>query len=223
MSNTDYKGLLGKFYNMQASKEAIQNLKLIQNLKIPKSFHSNPVSSMGIIDYYGQRMTIRDAYIKECGFTLISEDWIKPLVKWIGDRPCLEVMAGTGWLSYALSTYGVKIKATDNFSWCMKYTRIHKLVENLDAIQAINKYGSQVKFIIMSWPYMDNTAFQVLKQMREINPKCRLIYIGEWWGGCTADDEFFELAEVCKVQSFENAVKNYKRWSGINDSITLIK
>ena len=43
----------------------------------------------------------------------------------------------------------------------------------------------------MSWPYMDDTCYKAYKMMKEINPNCLMIYIGESIGGCTACDEFF--------------------------------
>lgn len=59
--------------------------------------------------------------------------------------------------------------------------------------------------------------------MREINPKCRMIYIGEDFGGCTANNDFFNNIEECYVKGFEDAVGNYRRWQSIHDSIVLVK
>ena len=156
---------------------------------------------------------------------MLSEDWVKPLAKWIGDRPCLEIMCGNGYLSYALSKYGCNIKATDNYSWNKEFEKMGSIypVENLDCIAAIEKYGKNVKFIICSWPYMDSNAYRSLMKMREINPKCRMIYIGEEFGGCTANNDFFNNIEECYVKGFEDAVGNYRRWQSIHDSIVLVK
>ena len=66
-------------------------------------------------------------------------------------------------------------------------------IEVMDAIDAIKKFGKEVEFIIMSWPpYNEPIAYEVLKTMREVNPNLKLIFIGEDYGGCTADDNFFD-------------------------------
>lgn len=200
-----------------------ENFDLLKKGEIPKSFGNfrvptyfgDPFSNTGYINW-------RDKYSKSFGFPLISEDWVKPLAKWIGDRPCLEIMAGTGYLSYALSKYGVNIKATDNFSWS-DYFNNSVNVECLDCFEAIKKYGNRVDFIICSWPYMDDTAALCLELMFKINPKCRMIYIGEDFGGCTANDRFFNIADFQDIKGFNDAVMNYTRWDGIHDFIGLVK
>ena len=167
----------------------------------------------------------RSYFIREQGFALLTEEWVKPLARWIGDRPCLEIMCGNAYLSYALNKYGCNVKATDNFSWNKEFEKMGNIypIENLDCVAAIEKYGNQVKFIICSWPYMDNNAYKSLMKMREVNSKCRMIYIGEDFGGCTANEAFFNNIEECYVNGFENAVANYRNWQGIHDSIRLIK
>lgn len=59
--------------------------------------------------------------------------------------------------------------------------------------------------------------------MREVNSKCRFIYIGEGWGGCTVNDRFFEIAEECNIKSFREAVSKYRSWYGVCDRIVLYK
>ena len=156
---------------------------------------------------------------------MFAENWVKPLARWIGNRPCLEIMAGSGYFSYALSKYGCNVKATDNYSWKESFSLMNKYipVENLDCLEAIKKYGKDVKFIICSWPYMDNKANECLLLMRKVNPKCRMIYVGEDMSGCTANNAFFNNLEECYVKGFDDAVSEYRRWDSIHDSIRLIK
>lgn len=141
--------------------------------------------------------------IRQCsGYALIYDEWIKELATFIGSKKVLEVMSGTGALAATLRSHGVDIKCTDNRSWdvaqpdkCSPWCE----VEELDCIEAVNKYGADVDFILMSWPpYDEPQANQVLLEMRKVNPNCRLIYIGESYGGCTADDEFFSNAVECE-------------------------
>ncbi len=171
---------------------------------------------------YREVMSYRENYIRKVGFSRVSKNWVRPLARWIGDRKCLEIMAGSGAITYALREEGIKIKATDNFSWSQPF-RQWTQVENMDCIEAIEKYGKEVSFIICSWPYMDDTAYRALLKIREVNPKCRMIYIGEWCGGCTADDGFFSEIKVEEVKGFDDAVKNYSRWYSIHDYPYLVK
>jgi len=137
-------------------------------------------------------------------------------------------MAGTGSLSFALQQQGINIRATDNFSWD-KHNNWNEDenywtgIEYVDAIEAVKKYGENIDVIIMSWPYMDDIAVKVLHTMRDVNPNCIMIYIGEEDGGCTANDEFFETIEEIEDQEFKNAVSNFKRWWGIYDCPQLVK
>ena len=194
----------------------------INNRIIPESYPRY------FTDYINpNRWTDRDETIKCMGFSLISLDWIKPLSQWINNRKCLEVMAGSGCLSYALRQEKVNIISTDDYSWKTNNWRDNERmwmdVENLDAIESVKKYGRNVDIIIMSWPYMDNTGTQVLKAMREVNSNCVMIYIGEGSGGCTADDEFFNIMSEVEDEFFYNSVKEYKQWYGIHDRPYLIK
>lgn len=200
----------------------LANLELLSQGRLPKLYPNMPLQQYLTLPN-GNSMNIREKYIEQCGFALLAENWIKPLAKWIGDRPCLEVMAGCGSLTYFLSEYGVKIKATDNYSWDKKFPNKYTEVENLDAIEATRRYGDKVKFIICSWPYMDSTATRVLLEMRKVNKQCRMIYIGEGRGGCTADDSFFNTAIECEVNGFDEAVSTYRHWYCIHDTIKLIK
>jgi hypothetical protein len=167
---------------------------------------------------------LRDEWLKKGMFAFVSKEWTKPLVQWIGKRKCLEVMAGAGWLAKALSDDGVNIIATDNHSWINDRGWVKMFdVEELDAIQSVILYGHNIDILIISWPYMDNVAFQTIKQLHIQNPNSLIIYIGENYGGCTADDEFFEHFEEIEDEKFNKATSNFKSWWGIHDHIYLGK
>lgn len=198
------------------------NYHLLSKGILPKSYINKPLEMIPTLMYNDKYINWRDKYAKRFGFPLFAENWVKPLAQWIGNRPCLEIMAGTGYLSYFLKRYGVNIIATDDYSWKSHFENINN-VEMLDCIKAIENYGENCKFIICSWPYMDDGAYKALLKMREVNSKCRFIYIGEGWGGCTADDRFFEIAEECNIKSFREAVSKYRSWYGVCDRIVLYK
>lgn len=172
----------------------------------------------------------RNKIIKHMGFALLSWDWLDYIVEFLKDKRCLEVMAGSGSLTYALKQKGVNIIATDNFSWdgmsdCNWNSdkEYWTDIENIDAIEAVEKYGEATDVIIMSWAYMDDTAYRVLQKMREVNPDCIMIFIGESEGGCTADISFYEAIYTVDDDLIDKANQNFKSWEGIYDRIWLVK
>lgn len=168
------------------------NNKIIPE-RTPSSFtqHMDPMDS-NYFELMIHTMGLREYLIKQWGYVLLDKQWIRGLSQYIGNKKCLEVMAGTGSLTYALKEFGTDIVATDDFSWRNRWIDLWTEVIKMDAIESIETYKPD--YIIMSWAYMDDTAYKCLLKMREINPKCKLIFIGEGHGGCTANDEFFETA-----------------------------
>ena len=141
-------------------------------------------------------------------FPILSECFIKKFVDYLSSYgKVMEVMAGEGWVSHWLNKYGCDniISVTDNKSWKGNGGSFNYLpiVEKKDATEAVKEIEADV--VIMSWPYMDDTALRVWEALR---PGTRLVYIGEGFGGCTANDEFFtttsashnkeESIELCK-------------------------
>lgn len=138
----------------------------------------------------------RQKYIETYGFCLVAKDWINELSQIIGSGKCMEIMSGLGLITYALQEAGINCFATDDFSyknnpaWFSGDPWVN--TECIDAVEAVKKYGAKCDYIICSVPYMDNTAYLSLMAMREVNPECKMIYIGEGPGGYTADDDFFK-------------------------------
>jgi hypothetical protein len=196
-----------------ASKIVGEKYQTPDKFPYPKSKRWNISSMMNEIQE-------RYEWNKKGMFAFISKEWIKPFSKWIGKRACLEVMAGAGHLSKALREFGINVIATDDYSWPKKndWEFVTEVIE-MEAVKAVIKYGKQSDIIIMSWPYMDSTAFKVLQAMHVINPHAILIYIGEWHGGCTADDEFFRHFSEIDDMEFTKAVSNFRSWEAIHDYV----
>jgi hypothetical protein len=74
---------------------------------------------------------------------------IQELAGLIGRRPCLEIGAGDGTLSRFLGDAGIRIRATDDYSWnhTIQYP---EAVEKLNARQALQRY--QPEAVVCSWP-----------------------------------------------------------------------
>lgn len=162
-------------------------------------------------------------YINEGMFAFVSWEWVNPFVEWIGERKCLEVMAGRGILSYALREKGVDVVSTDDFSWakekdyCKQWNDTVTGVEALDAVDAVEKYGKDIDILIMCWPFMDDTAYEVIKKLNEVNSRAVVVYIGEGYGGCTASDSFFDNFEEIEDAEFDKVVDKYQAWPAIHD------
>ena len=172
-------------------------------------------------DAWVSHFEAREECIKAGMWAIVYDEWIKELALWIGDRTCLEIMAGAGWIAKALAGYGVDIIATDDYSWEKKYTGNHNMlrkyqynIEELEASEATKKYQDR-EILICSWPYMDNEFTDACKNWQG-KP---IVYIGEGESGCTANDEFFQGFE-----EDESAPKiQLMCWPGIHDYIQIGK
>jgi hypothetical protein len=188
-------------------------------------FNKEPDSLQDFEDYFSfdsshstKEHRLKDAYQSAGMYGFVSWRWVRPFVEWIGQRKVLEVMAGRGWLTYALRQKGVDVVAIDDFSWFTSYDPITDVIE-MDAVTAVDVY-KDVDIVIMSWPFMDNTAYQVLKKMHESNPSALLVYIGEY-GGCTADELFFDHLVEVEDESFKEVARNFQSWHGFHDHLML--
>lgn len=163
-------------------------------------------------------------------FAFVCWDWVRPLARWIGSRRCLEVMAGRGFLSHALRKCSVNVIATDDYSWHRSEHQpwagmpLMTDIEEMDAVDAVRKYGASVDFVIMSWAYMDNTSYNVVKELRNVNPKALIIHIGEGGGGCTDSDQFFgAVKQVNDKRFYEDVAPKYQTWQMLHDRLNLFR
>lgn len=200
----------------------MHNKELLLNHKVPFSY---PKSVQDVS--YPHVGIEREDFIPISAFPLICNEWVNPLAEYIGDKKCIEVMAGTGMLSKALQNFGVSITATDSFMWehthwFPKDSELWTDIEKIDCCEAIRKYAT-VDFVVCSWPYMDDNCYECLMTMREVNPSCKMIYIGELDGGCTASNKFFEAADWVEDEEFDHSVYKFMSWRGIHDRICLAK
>jgi hypothetical protein len=86
-------------------------------------------------------------------YCFYSRELIEALTEMIASRSCLEIGAGDGTLSHFLKNQGIKITATDNYSWknAVEYPAD---VINFDAREALKTYAPEV--VICSWPPSQN-------------------------------------------------------------------
>lgn len=201
----------------QISKEGFKLIETIMNKEIVEDI------SEIFLESFSSTMFRRYA-LEHMGFSLLTKKFIKGLAKFIDDKKCLEIMSGHGCLSKSLQDEGIDIIATDNYSWNSRLNMSDKWtnVEQIDCLEAIRKYGKNVSYILCSWiPYESTIGYEALKLMNEINPDCKMIVIGEGYGGCTADDLFFENIEEIDIK--DDFINDFRSWQGINDYVSMVK
>jgi hypothetical protein len=139
--------------------------------------------------------------------------WAVPAQKAINclkaSMPIVEFGAGSGY--WAQLVTGVwddpNYKAYDNFSTHC-FTDMFYNVQDVPPIVA----GNETFFFC--WPYMNSMATDAIKLYK---PK-RIIYVGEGYGGCTADDEFHTLLDDSYQEKAEIPIPKYE---GIHDTFTV--
>ncbi|RMC61374.1 SAM-dependent methyltransferase [Lactobacillus sp. ESL0259] len=94
----------------------------------------------------------------------------------------LEIMAGNGYWSKALSQVGVKMTATDNLDWSRTSNtgaQAFVPVSNYDAARAVKQF-SDVDLIICSWaPNFGNSDEKAVNAWQKLNSATHLLFVGE--------------------------------------------
>lgn len=130
-----------------------------------------------------------------------SDRFLDELAAWIGARRVLEVFAGNGLLASRLAAEGTDVLATTLFAGHDGHDRgMHFDVVEMEATEAVLKFGADRDVLLMSWPTATEAA---TKAVLRWGPERPVIFIGEvtrhdlgfsGLGGC-ASDLFFELTE----------------------------
>ncbi|MCM1440205.1 MAG: hypothetical protein NC131_13530 [Roseburia sp.] len=184
-------------------------------------------------DHFFGLYEYRDQYVSKYCFPLITVEALDELAMDIcnvlsetGKSKVLEVCCGSGYLGSLLKIKGIDIVCTDNHNWRDDERRNKKFfrtaytdIEELDAVEAVEKYHDDIGCVILSWPeYESDLAEKVLRKCLEYG--ISMIYIGEDLGGCTADDGFFNLIEEeCDEIMI---VHSYVQFDGMHDYVSLI-
>lgn len=180
-------------------------------------------SSKNVIkEYYFRKKYVTNSY------PVLTHEFIKKLANFTQQfNPVSELSCGPGWLTYWLQRYGQTVSGgcVDDFSWNKDCETIifnfNEWVTKKDSIQHV-KDTPDINLYILSWPYMDFVAFDIWNAMKENQ---HLLYIGEDYGGCTADPSFFESTSNHEIENEEldNLNKKFIRFDMIHDTIRLFK
>lgn len=156
-------------------------------------------------------LEIRTAYIKQCGFGIVTKELIDALLPWcVGN--VVEVGSGSGWLAAHLKAAGLSLECYDDKSWHDPWAQTYTDIITGDGAANVGDADT----VIMSWPdYAGDFAKRVIDAMRH---GARLLYCGEGDGGCTGDKSFHETVNDTWRKDFDKAVGPLNRcFDGIHD------
>jgi hypothetical protein len=153
----------------------------------------------------------REEFIGRLGFSLVTQEIVDYIVGY--RRPVLSIGCGSGFVEHVLTQSGCMVVATDNYA--RQYSREWEpgfiSIENISAQDAVCKYHGYDVFV--SWPcYAEQWAYEAAKNMKVGN---YLYYIGEGYGGCTADDDFHDLLYTDFV--LQENTPSLPQFSGLHD------
>jgi hypothetical protein len=136
-------------------------------------------------------------------------DWI---VEQLDGRPVVEIGAGSGYWAWQLAQAGVDVVAYDphppaaDNQYCKHGPYAPVAVGGPGAVTL-----HPDRALLMVWPpYGGAHAEEALRAYRGD----LLLYAGEGWGGCTADDGFYELLDAEWVET--SVSERHVSWSGIH-------
>ncbi|CAJ2233561.1 hypothetical protein [Companilactobacillus paralimentarius] len=154
----------------------------------------------------------------------ITQDFVKELITEFPEQNFLELMAGNGYLSKELRNLNVETYCTDNLSWASHNQTGKNLltkVESMDALQALNEYGSKVNNVILAWsPDREDIDVKVLRKIREMD--VNFLVIGEK-SGATNSKEFWSTAKLIDDPRIDRINQFYSRYDLVHDQLYLVK
>lgn len=161
------------------------------------------------------RGMVRNAIIATCGFTILSSVMLNSIVeamqeisgKHWRDIKVLEVCAGSGSLAYGLTEMACLLKenyvAVDDQSnsFYINYGDPWYHVEKMDAFSAVNMYGRDIDFLIVSWPPANFSMSKLFEHLHMLNKKAKIVFIGNVDDGTCGDKRFWKLVQGCKYKT----------------------
>lgn len=154
----------------------------------------------------------------------ITQDFVQAIKDEFPDQSFLELMAGNGYLSKGLRDLDMETYCTDDLSWS-KYNQTGNLkmteVESLDALSALQKYGTKVDNVLIAWsPDREDIDYKILQAVREL--PVNLLVIGEKYGA-TDSKEFWDNATLVDDPRIERINQKYSRYDIVHDQLYLVK
>jgi hypothetical protein len=163
---------------------------------------------------------LRSKFVREFSWAIPTIDVVGKIRDATLGKKILEVGAGNGLWAKLLKMSGSEIIATDSFeSHGFSEDNTYLPVHNLEAVAAIEQ-NRDCDVLMLIWPAYDtDMAERALKAFKGST----VVYIGEGYSGCNANDAFFEeLAENWDEVRFDDDIY-VPQWSGIHDSLEIYR
>jgi hypothetical protein len=238
---------------------------IVERLKLEAEERDDPLLRMWCEGQQAERRT-HDHYVRHKSFDDVShEDMIRPhvlrrqatstyafsvthshalteIAKFADGRGVVSLGAGTGWWEHRLALEaGLDVISYDLYPpgdpenhW---YANTASFCEVLKGdVQTLRDHPDRVLFL--SWPpYQDPFASQALREFERAGGT-HVVYIGESYGGCCADDKFFKrIGETYEENGDEDGPTTKRRrgrwsashrvgvpqWMGIHDEILCLE
>lgn len=157
-----------------------------------------------------ENLHLREKYIKDFSFAIPNDNVIDYLAN---NGPWIEIGCGRAYWAHLIQqkTSLDYVIPVDNFSW-KEFFNFEKVFTpiiqgNEDIIKAFPDRN-----LLLIWPpYLSPMAYNAAKLLKKDK---LLFYIGEGYGGCTADDNFHEYLES-NFEEIEHD-KGIQRWPGLH-------
>lgn len=163
-------------------------------------------------------------YVTEIAWFILTDEVARRLGEFLKGQQVVEVFAGSGYLAHHLRQYAglsrKEYRAYDNGErrgWKSKLPSVTKKNAFMAPIKSADS-------IVMTWPdYATHHASRIVKKMVSGQ---YLVFNGEGYGGCTGNDEFFNILEndFVEIEPLTGELNDYHvRFGGIHDHWTIFR
>lgn len=162
-------------------------------------------------------MEYRDTLVAKYAWAIPNENAIRLLA---GMGPIIEMGAGNGYWAKLIADAGGTIEPYDKTPGSHHFksrtpTLWHPVLEG--GVEKITDRHSGHVLLLVWPPYGKSLAFDALTRYMEVGGRT-VVFVGESYGGCTADDRFFKLLET---QFEEVGDADLPQWRGLHDNLTV--
>jgi hypothetical protein len=166
------------------------------------------------VERWSREALHRRDFTKRYSWTITDPSTLAFIAEHSGGR-LVDPMAGTGYWGWVLAQSGIDVAAYDLEPGTSTYHEgvpLYCTVEKLDGAEAVKLHTDRTLFL--SWPPMDDAGTRILRAYQG----GRVIFIGESEGGCTGDEELYELLTK---EWTEVASRVPVQWDGLHDVVTV--
>ena len=156
-----------------------------QVAKVFKKIKEDEITDAQYILSQADEIMLRKEYTSQLSWCIVSDELINKIIT-LSVGKTVDIIAGSGFLSKKLRDAGMTVYVNgskeqiydcDGFNYGIDFRE--------DPVKIAKEYDT----IILSWPpYNNNLAKDIWMAMK---PGAQMLYIGEWMGGCCANDAFF--------------------------------